>query len=72
MQKLVIFLENVMHKILKGFEIQTDHLTPAKSQTKRKQEKKKNFSVPEGHKAKMKEHEKINKYLNLAREHKRL
>ena len=67
-------LKNKTHKILWGFEIKTDRLISARLQDfVIVNEKKKNFSVvdfavPTDHRVKLKESEKSNKYLNLARE----
>ena len=74
-------LENEMHKILWDFEIQTDHLISARrpilvivNKKKKKKKKKKrtcrivNFTVPAEYWVKLKESEKRDKYLDLARE----
>ena len=64
-------LENEMHKILWDFEIQTDHLISVrrpdlviKKRTCRIVE----FAIPADHRVKLKESEKRDKYLDLARE----
>ena len=62
------------HKILWDFEVQTDHLIPARRPDLVLFDKKKrtchleDFAVPADHRVKMKEREKIDKYLYLARE----
>ena len=74
-------LENAMHKLLWDFNIQTGHLIPARrpdliiiSKKKKKRKKKKrtykivDFAVPADHRIKLKECEKKDKYLDLARE----
>ena len=72
------------HKLLWDFDIQTDHLISARwpdliISTKKKKKKKKkrsckivNFAVPADQKVKLKESEKKNKYVDLARELKKL
>ena len=70
-------LENATHKILFGFKKQTDRLIPSKRPDLELINKKKNclimdFTVPENHRVKMKESEKIDKYLDIARELKTL
>ena len=68
--------EKDTHKLLWGFDIQTDHLISARrpdliiiNQKKKKGTCKiVNFSVPGDHRIKMKECEKKDKYLDLARE----
>ena len=71
------FLENAMHKLLWDFSIQTDHLTPARRPDliiiNEKIKKKRtckivDFAVPADHRIKLKECEKKDKYLDLARE----
>ena len=75
-------LENAMHKLLWDFNIQTDHLIPVRrpdliiiNQKKKKKEKKTckivDFAVPADHRIKLKECEKEDKYLDLAREFKK-
>ena len=76
MHKLAPVLENDSHELLWYFNIQTDHLIP----TRRPDliiinQKKKNrickivdFAVPADHRINLKESEKKDKYLNLARE----
>ena len=67
-------LENDSHKLLWDFSIQTDHLIPARRPDIKIINKKKrickivNFAVPTDHKINLKESEKKNKYLDLARE----
>ena len=74
-------LENDTHKLLWEFDIHTDHLTPARRPDliiiNNKKKKKKtckifDFAVPADHRIKLKECEKKNKYLGLARELKKL
>ena len=71
-------LENYTHKLLWDFNIQTDHLIPARRpdliiiNKKKKKEKKENLQnsrlcCPADHRIKLKECEKKDKYLNLAR-----
>ena len=75
--------ENEIYKILFDFEIKTVYLIPARRQDqvlinknknkKKKAEKKRtsrlvDFAVPMDHRVKIKEFEKIDKYLDLARE----
>ena len=73
-------LENDSHKLLWDFNIQTDHLIPARRPNliiinKKKKEKKEkrickivDFAVPADHRINLKESEKKDKYLDLARE----
>ena len=69
-------LENDTHKLLWDFDIQTDHRISARRPDLiiiNKKEKKKickifNFDVPADHRIKLKECEKRDKYLDLARE----
>ena len=74
MHNLEFILENEIHKILWDFEIQTDHLNPARRPDLVLINKRKrtyllvDFVIPADHRVKMKESEKINKYLDLARE----
>ena len=71
-------LENYSHKLLWDFNIQTDHLIPARRpdliiiNKKKRTCKIVNFAIPADHRIKLKECEKKNKYLNLARELKKL
>ena len=71
-------LENATHKILWDFNIQTDHLIPARRPGLIIINKKKwtyqivDFAVPVDHRIKLKECEKKDKYLDLARELKKL
>ena len=77
MHKTESVLENE-NIILWDFEIQTDHLIPARRpdlvliDKKRKNRHLVNFAVPADHRVKMKESEKINKNLDLARELRKL
>ena len=76
--------ENETHKLYCDFEMQTDHLISARrpdpvivKKKKKKKKKKRNcrivdFAVPSDHKIKLKEREKRDKYLDLAREMKNL
>ena len=71
-------IENDSHKLLWDFNIQTDHLIPARrpdliiiNKTKRIW-KIVDFAVPADHRKKLKESEKKDKYLELARELKKL
>ena len=83
MHKQESILENAMHKILWDSEIQTDHLIPIRrpglvlinKQTKNKQKRTfclEDFAVQADHSVKIKESEKINKYLGLANELKKM
>ena len=72
-------LENATHKLLWDFNIQTDHLIPARrpdlitiNKKKNRTCKLVNFAVPADHRIKLKECEKKDKYLDLARELKKL
>ena len=71
-------LENETHKILWDSKIQTDHLISAWRPDLVKVKKKKriyrnvNFVIPADHSVKLKKSEKRNKYLDLARELKKL
>ena len=70
--------ENPTHKLLWEFNIQTDHLIPARRpdviiiNKKNKICKIDDFAVPADHKINMKESKKEDKYLDLARELKKL
>ena len=70
--------ENAMYKLLWDFTIQTDHLIPARRpdliiiNKKKRTCKIVDFAVPSGHRIKLKECEKRDKYLDLARELKKL
>ena len=79
------FLENNTHKLQWDFDIHTDHQSSARrsdliiiSKKKKKKKKKKrickivDFVVPADHRIKLKECEKKDKYLDLARELKKL
>ena len=86
MHKPAPVLENDTHKILWDFDIHTDHLISARrpeliiiiiiinKEKKKKIENLQNcrFSVPADHRIKLKECEKKDKYLDLARESKKL
>ena len=70
-------LENDTHKLLRDFDIQTDHLISARRPDliiiNKKKKKKKickivDFAVPADHRIKLKECEKKDKYLDLARD----
>ena len=61
-------LENDTHKLLWDFDIQTDHLILAKRQKKKRTCKIVDFTVLADHRIKLKESEKKDKYLDLARE----
>ena len=71
-------LENATHKLLWDFNIQMDHLIPARRpdlmiiHKKERTCKIVDFSVPADHRIKLKECEKRDKYLDLARELKKL
>ena len=71
-------IENDTHKLLWDFDIQTDHLIPARrpyliiiNKTKRIC-KIVDFAVPADHRLNLSDCEKVGKYLNLARELKKL
>ena len=78
MHKPESVLENATHKILWDFEIKTDHLIPARRpdlvliNKKERTDQLVNFAVPADHRVKLKENEKMDKYLDLARELKKL
>ena len=82
MHNLVPVLENDTHKLLWDFAIQMDHLISARIPdfiiiNKKKKKKKKicqivDFTIPADHRIKLKECEKRDKYLDLARELKKL
>ena len=71
-------LENETHKLLLDFDIQTDHLISALIIINRQKKKKKkickivDFAALADHRIKLKEYEKRDKYLDLARELKKL
>ena len=74
-------LENDMHKRLRDFDIEMYHLISARRQDliiinnnkkKKKICKSVDFAVPEDHRIKLKECEQRDKYLDLARELKKL
>ena len=71
------FLENARHKLLWDFNIHTHHLIPARRPNliiinKKGTFKIVNLAVPADHRIKLKEPEKKDKYLDLARELKKL
>ena len=79
MHNLESVLENEMHKLLWNFEIQMDHLISAKwydliiiNKKRKRTGQTVNFAVLTDHKLKLKENEKRDKYLDLARELKKL
>ena len=79
MHKPAPVLENATHKLLWDFNIQTDHLIPAIgpdliiiNKKKKKTCKIVDFAVSADHGIKLKESEKNDKYLDLARELKKL
>ena len=79
MQNPALVQENDTHKLLWDFDIQTDHLISARrpdliiiNKKKRKISKIVDFAVPADHGIKLKESEKRDKYLDLARELKKL
>ncbi len=65
-------LENDLHKLLWDFNIQTDHLIPVRRPDliiiNKKRICKTDFDVPADHRINLKESEKKDKYLDLARE----
>ena len=70
-------LENDTHKLLWDFNIQTDHLIPTRRPgliiiNRKRICKIVDFAVPVDHRINLKESEKKDKYLNLARELKKL
>ena len=71
-------IENATHKLQWDFNIQMDHLIPARRldliiiNKKKRTCKKVDFAVPADHRIKLKECEKKDKYLDLARELKKL
>ena len=75
-------LENDTHKLLWNFDVQTDHLISARrldliiinnnNNKKKRICKSVDFAVPANHRIKLKECEKKNKYLDFARELKKL
>ena len=71
-------LENDTHKLLWDFDIHTDHLISARRPVliiinkKRRTCKIVDFTVPADHRIKLKEYEKKDKYLDLARKFKKL
>ena len=74
MHNPALVLENDSHKLLWDFNIQTDHLIPARRpdliiiNKKKRTCKIVDFAVPADHRIKQKECEKKDKYLDLARE----
>ena len=71
-----IFLENNTHKLLWNFDIQTDNIISARrpfnNQQKKRTWKIVDFAVPADHRVKLKESEKMEKYLDLIWEMKKL
>ncbi len=68
-------LENDWHKLVWDFNIQTDHIIPARRPHLiiiKKKKKWVDFAVPADHRLNLKESEKKDKYLDLARELKKL
>ena len=78
MHKPAPVLENDTHKLLSDFDIQTDHLISSRrpdlviNNNKKKICKVFDFAVPADHRIKLKESEKRYKYLEIARELKKL
>ena len=78
MHNPVPVLENATHKLLWDFNIQTDHLIPARGpdliiiNKKKRTYKIVDFAVPADHRIKLEECEERNKYLDLTRELKKL
>ena len=78
MHNLAPVLENDSHKLIWDFNLQTDHLIPARRpdliiiNQKTKICKIVDFAVPADHRINLKESEKKDKYLDLAREIKKL
>ena len=81
MHNPVPVLENDTHKLLWDFNIRMDHLTPARRPRPYNNQKKKkkkrtcktvDFAVPADHRINLKECENMYKYLDLARELKKL
>ena len=76
MHKPAPVLENDTHKLLWDFNIQTDHLIPVRRpdliNKKKRTCKIVDFADPADHRVKLKECEKKDKYLGLARELKKL
>ena len=75
MQNLAPVLENDAHKLLWDFDVQTDHLISARrpdfiiiNKKKRRISKIIDFAIPANVRIKLKECEKKDKYLKLARE----
>ena len=71
--------ENETYKILRDFEIQTDHLVSARRphlkwilKKRKKRERIVDFAVPADHRVKNKESKKWDKYFDLARELRKL
>ena len=72
-------LENATHKLLRDFNIQTDHLIPARgpdliivNRKKKRTCQSIDFAVLADHRIKLKEREKKDKYLHFARELKKM
>ena len=71
-------LENDIYKLLWDFDVHTDHLIPTRRpdlitiNNKKENLQNVDFAVPADHRIKLKEYEKKNKYLDLARDLKKL
>ena len=65
-------LENERHKILRDFDVQTNHLISTRPRDDQQKKKRTcqivDFAIPADHKVKLKEGVKRNKYLDLAGE----
>ena len=78
MHNPALVLENDSHKLLWDFDIQTDHLIPARRpdliiiNKKKRNCKTVDFAVPADYRINLKESEKKDKYLSLVREFKKL
>ena len=78
MHNPALVLENDTHKLLWDFDVQTDHLISVRRpdliiiNQKKRICKIVDFAVPVDHRIKLKEYEKKDKYLDLARELKKL
>ena len=76
MHKPAPVLKTDTHKLLWDFDLHTDHLISARRPDNNKQNKRTckivDFAVPADHRIKLKEWEKRDKYLDLARELKKL
>ena len=77
MHNLAPILENNIHKLLWDFDMHTDNLPGQKTRPNNNQQKKRtckivDFAVPADHRIELKECEKKDNYLDLARELKKL